>query len=499
VARSFLPATSFAAASASYQLLPFRFHRLDSETEILVNECGEFLIVPLGTAGRIARRHITSDQDIYGTLKAKHFIYDDYSSPLLDVLAAKYRTKFDFVRGSTKLHIFVVTLRCDHSCHYCQVSRQTPNKEKYDMSKEVATAAVAMMLQAPSEHLTLELQGGEPLLAFETIKYIVSIARSGANRIGKELDIVITSNLAYLSNDVLDYCKDNQIKLSTSLDGPEFIHNSNRPRPGGDSYKLAVDGINLARRVLGEDQVAALMTTTQLSLQYPKEIIDEYVRQSFHTIFLRPISPYGFAVKSNHRTGYEMDSFLNFYKSGLDYIFELNRSGYNMSEIYTKILLQKILTPDGTGYVDLQSPAGAGLNVLVYNYDGDVYATDESRMLAEMQDHTFRLGNVLTHSRAQIFSSPEFIRLLEAACNQSLPGCSDCAFQPFCGADPIYHHATQGDMFGQRSTSGFCKRNMTVIKHLISLLRTGSRDVQDILWAWATDRSLNELRVSAPQ
>jgi hypothetical protein len=44
------------------------------------------------------------------------------------------------------------------------------------------------------------------------------------------------------------------------------------------------------------------MTTTQLSLQHPKEIIDEYVRQSFHTIFLRPISPYGFAVKSNHRT-----------------------------------------------------------------------------------------------------------------------------------------------------------------------------------------------------
>jgi hypothetical protein len=140
------------------------------------------------------------------------------------------------------------------------------------------------------------------------------------------------------------------------------------------------------------------MTTTQLSLQHPNEIIDEYVRQSFHTIFLRPISPYGFAIKSSHRTGYQMDAFLDFYRTGLRHILEINKKGYNLVEIYTKILLQKILTPDGTGYVDLQSPSGAGLNVLVYNYDGDVYATDESRMLAEMGDHTFRLGNVLTQA-----------------------------------------------------------------------------------------------------
>src|SRR5205814_7318428 len=98
-----------------------------------------------------------------------------------------------------------------------------------------------------------------------------------------------------------------KIKLSTSLDGPAFIHNANRPRPGNNSYQMALEGIKRARKVLGTEQVAALMTTTQLSLQHPKEIIEEYVRQSFHSIFLRPISPFGFAVKTRRRTGYEMD------------------------------------------------------------------------------------------------------------------------------------------------------------------------------------------------
>jgi radical SAM protein with 4Fe4S-binding SPASM domain len=198
-------------------------------------------------------------------------------------------------------------------------------------------------------------------------------------------------------------------------------------------------------------------------------------------------------------TGYEMDAFLDFYRAGMDHIFELNRKGYNLVEIYTTILLQKILTSEGTGYVDLQSPSGAGLNVLVYNYDGDVYATDESRMLAEMNDHTFRLGNVLKDTRKDIFTGPAFVNMLQAACNQSLAGCSDCAFQPYCGSDPVYHHATQGDMFGRRATSDFCKRNTRVIEYIFSLLRGSDREVRDILWAWIAGLDLAQMRARLPQ
>lgn len=496
--REFEEKTAFSPSDKPYALLPFRFHRLDSNTEILVNECGEFLITPAGTVEAIVKRRLKPSDDLYADLKAKHFISDDYSSPLLDILASKYRTKFEFLYGSTKLHIFVVTLRCDHSCHYCQVSRQTPNKDQFDMPEDVARAAVNLMLQSPAPHLTLEFQGGEPLLAFDKIKYIVSMARPQALKLGKQLDIVITSNLAFLTDEILNYCKLERIKLSTSLDGPEFIHNANRPRPGGDSYRLAIEGIRRARKALGNDQVAALMTTTQLSLKHPVEIVDEYVRQSFHTIFLRPISPYGFAVKSAHRTGYEMDAFLEFYKTGLQHILEINRKGYSLTEIYTKILLDKILTPEGTGYVDLQSPSGAGLSVLVYNYDGDVYATDEARMLAEMHDWTFRLGNVREHTRSQIFAGQPFVNLLGNSCNQGLPGCSDCAFQPWCGSDPIYHHATQGDPVGHRTTSGFCKRNMKTIEHLISLIRDPDCWVQDVFWGWVTNRNLEEMRRRVP-
>jgi radical SAM protein with 4Fe4S-binding SPASM domain len=169
-----------------------------------------------------------------------------------------------------------------------------------------------------------------------------------------------------------------------------------------------------------------------------------------------------------------------------------------LAEVYAKILLTKMLTPYSTGFVDLQSPAGAGINVLVYNYDGDVYATDESRMLAEMGDHTFRLGNVWTDTHRDIFTGDPFLNLVSASCNQSLAGCSDCALQPYCGADPIFNHTTQGDIFGHRPTSNFCRRNMTIIKHLFDLISKQDSELMRIFFAWIQNSSLSEVSKAGP-
>jgi His-Xaa-Ser system radical SAM maturase HxsB len=492
MSRSFYPLENFAPEPKQVSLLPFRFTRLEGQ-ELLVNEAGEFIFVPNGTAHALVDATIDVRSELYKDLKAKHFIYDDTSSPLLDVLATKIRTKAEHLIGGTKLHIFVVTLRCEHSCHYCQVSRQTSNKGEFDMSLETADRSISLMLDTPSPHVTLELQGGEPLLAFDIIQYIVPKAKTQAAVRGKRLDIVVTTNLACATDEMLAFCRDEGIKVSTSLDGPAFLHNKNRPRPGNDSYERAIDGIERGRRILGYQNVAALMTTTAASLDHVTEIIDEYVRREFHTIFLRPISPYGFAIKTKHRTGYEMEQFLKFYKQGLDHILAINRSGYRLAEIYTQILLSKILTPQGTGYVDLQSPAGEAWNVLVYNYNGDVFASDESRMLAEMQDWTFRLGNVHRDTRHSLFTSEAALKMFEVSCNQSLAGCSDCAFQTYCGADPVYHHATQGDMYGHRPTSGFCTRNMEVIKHLFSFIERDDPETMAIFWTWLTGRPLRSV------
>ena len=66
--------------------------------------------------------------------------------------------------------------------------------------------------------------------------------------------------------------------------------------------------------MLGVDQVSALMTTTEKSLSQPREIIDEYLRLGFNGIFLRSLSPYGFAIKTNRFQSYDTERWLDFYR-----------------------------------------------------------------------------------------------------------------------------------------------------------------------------------------
>lgn len=429
------------------------------------------------------RHRLPYSSRTYALLKSKHFLLDEDSKVALDLLALKTRTKLHHLANFTALHIFVVTLRCEHSCPYCQVSRQSDDKLAYDMSESTAERALEMTFRSPSPAIKIEFQGGEPLLNFERIRKIVLRAKEINTREKRDLQFVVATNLALLNDEVLEFLKEHNVLVSTSLDGPQDLHNQNRPRPGRNSYQLTVQGVRRAQEILGHDRVAALMTTTAASLPRVREIIDEYVKVGLDGIFLRPLSPYGFAVKTKSIEAYSRNAWLDFFKDGLDYILELNLAGFNFVEQYSTTVLSKMLTPSNPGYVDLMSPSGIGIGVLVYNYDGDVYASDESRMLAEMGDKKFRLGNLYKDRYEDMLLSDVLLTALDESFAASAPMCSECAFEPFCGAEPVYHYATQGDFMGKKPLSDFCQRNMAIFRHLIKLMRM-QPETKNIFLRW---------------
>lgn len=472
---------------SSYSLLPFRFTSLDHDRYVLTNAAAEFLIAPRDKVIALVEHKLSSDDPLYVQLRARHFLIDDSSSVAPELLAIKLRTKYERLAEFTGLHIFVVSLRCEHSCPYCQVSRQSEDKRRYDMSHEIAAKALNLALRSPSEHIKIEFQGGEPLLNFDLIRFIVLEAKKRNTILEKKLAFVIATNLALVTEEILAFCREHSILISTSLDGPKDLHNANRPRIGGNSYEMTIQGTKLAREMLGKDQVSALMTTTKASLGRVKNIIDEYIAQEFNGIFFRPLSPYGFAIKTKSYGAYNSDQWMNFYKEGLEYIIDLNRQGINFREDYASIILKKMLTSEDPGYVDLMSPSGIGISAVVYNYDGDVYASDEGRMLAEMGDKKFKIGNVLEHSYEQIFTSSNLLDPLEESFAYSAPMCNDCAFEPYCGADPVFHYGLYHDFLGRKPESAFCSRNMETFRLLISKMES-DRFTRRLFTRWANNQ-----------
>ena len=471
------------AAEGDYQLLPARFIKLDEKRYFLSNEVGEFLVINREQLDNYVKKRVSKDSNFYHDLKSKSFLIDNDSNVALDLLALKYRTKAQRISQFTALHLFVVTLRCDYTCKYCQVSRQTDDKHAFDMSEKTANKALDLVFKSPSPAIKIEFQGGEPLLNFNLIQYVVTTAKIKNIQHKKDLQFVITTNLSLLTDDVLSFCVEHNIFLSTSLDGTENLHNANRPRPSKNGYQLTVDGIKKAQAVLGRDKIGALMTTTEKSLPNVKSIIDTYLENNLDSIFLRPLSPYGFAVKTRQAYKYDIERWFEFYKEGLDYVLEINKQGHPFVEFYTQLIVNKMLSPFSTGYVDLQSPSGAAISAIVYNYDGDVYASDEARMLAEMGDKNFRLGNVHNDSYEDIILSDTLLNTLESTLSESIPMCADCGFLPYCGTDPVYHYATQGDVVGNKALSGFCSKNMKIFRHVILLLEDDT-EARKILLSW---------------
>mgnify|MGYP003648150093 FL=1 len=435
----------------------------DGRRVLVSNDFGDYAILCAADHSDLLADRIFASHPKHVDLEARALLDSSPKEHWSDLEHAAYATRKAFALEGPSLHIFVVTLRCDHSCHYCQVSRAAVGATGFDMRQADADAAVDLVFQSPSNDLTIEFQGGEPALRFDLVRRIVERAEARNMDAGRRLTFAMVSTLHHLTEDDLIFCRDHSIRLSTSIDGPAEWHDAHRPNPTRDSWERTIAALGRARAILGDDGISALPTLTRRSMTDPRKLIDHYRDLGFPSIFLRPISPYGFALKTRKKVGYDTSDFLAFYVEALEYILALNAAGEQFEETYASILLRHMLTPFHSGYLDLRSPAGAGLGVLVYNYDGQVYPADEARMAAETGDDRFALGRVTD------------------------------TFVPYCGADPVYHAAAQGDPIGNRETSDHCIRHTFMFSLLFNKLADADASTMTTFLAWALSKSRDEI------
>jgi len=481
---------------SKYTLMPFRFKRINKDEVFINNEAGEYIFLPNEIFNKLILLKLSKNTDEYNNLKSKQIITDREIIFNIEMLATKYRTKKSFLNEFTTLHMVVPTLRCHGNCIYCQASSKALGDSQYDMDKTTAKKIVHTIFKTPARAIKIEFQGGEPLINFEIVKYIILYANKLNVLYKKRIEFVICSNLTLITESMIKFFKKYDVVISTSLDGPENIHNFNRPLKNENSYQIFYEKLNLVCKYMDIERVSALMTTTQKSIGNFERIVDEYIDRGFHSIFFRIINPYGLARQKLFEIGYSVEDFFSSYKKGLEHILDLNLKGTFFVEEYTSLLLTRILTPFGIGFVDLQSPAGAGIECAIYNYNGDVYLSDEGRMLGEMGDKKFLLGNVHENTYEEIFNN-NFLKTITANTYlETLPECCDCAFLPYCGADPVRNYLEQKDIIGNKMNSTSCQKNRLILDYLFKLIKEDNENIIDIFWSWITYRTLKEIKLS---
>ena len=478
---------------SDYSILPFNFKRF-SDKVLITSIVGDYYFLSENQFRNFVDHSIQIDSKLFDDLKSKFFILSSKNSTPIDILATRYRSSHQFLYDKTSLHMFVVTYRCNQKCLYCHASSSDDdNKADNDMDEVTAKNAVEYAFQSPSQNIKIEFQGGEPLLNFKIIKLIVEYSKEVNVKFNKNVEFVLCTNLTALKAKHLDYIKKENIGISTSLDGPKKLHNScRRLRDGSGSFDHLLPNLNWVINELGRNTISALLTVSKYNLPYLKDVINEYISLGIPYIFIRELNPFGYAIE-NYDLHYTIQSFLSQYIKAIEYIFDINKSGTYFPEIYLTILLSRILTPYSTGFMDLQSPSGAGLNGMIYDNNGDVYLSDEGRMhYRSTSNKTFCVGNVNSDSWRENFCSKKFGKIISKSWLDSTPGCAWCAYLPYCGADVVKNYIYTGH-YSNSIDSRSCKKHLALFNYIFNCLYNCDDLTEDVIWSWLTGRPLDRL------
>ena len=457
----------------------FHFKRFSDDSILITNDFGRYQFLSHDAFTDFVSERIAKGSPLYDTLRQDLFLLEPMDLYAPDTIF-RLRDMKQYTFSATSLHIFVVTNTCNLQCVYCQAQAYQRPSPGF-MTVETARKAVDIALQSPANTLTFEFQGGEPLLNFPVIREIVTYTE--LQRRQKQVDFTVVSNLSLLTDEMLDFFIKHHVTISTSLDGPQMLHDQNRPHSGGKSSH-ALMRAGAARIQARGCSVSGIETTTRQSLGLAKEIVQAYLELGSNGIFLRPLTPLGFATDAWAQIGYSPEEFLAFYREAFHEILQINQKGHFFPEQHAVILLRKIFLGLGGNYMDLRSPCGAGIGQLAYYYDGNIYSCDEARMVAESGDPAFLLGNVYTHTYRNLMRSSACQAVCTASVIESLPGCCDCVYQPYCGTCPVVNYASHGDIFPKGTEDYRCRIYSGLLDFLFSLLRENDPETMRILKSW---------------
>jgi uncharacterized protein len=472
-------------------LVPFRMREVDGHV-LLTNAWGDWVFVSNDELGALSRGELEPGSELHTRLEQRNFLRDK-----VDVQQQLERTmrRKRFLQSGPNLHIVIPTLRCNQTCVYCHASRADMSATETDMTPETAAKVVDFIFQSTSPRITIEFQGGEPLANFPIVQRVIELAIETNRQHDKTLEFTLVTNLSLMDDEKLAYLVGHKVQICTSLDGPAALHDKQRKLAGGSAHSHAVTWIrriNAEYEKLGLDpvlyHVEALLTTTREALAQPREIVDAYVELGCRAIFLRPVDPFGFASQTATTIEYERKAWLQYYQAAVEHILELNRGGTLVLERYAAIFLSKILGDEDPNYLDIRSPCGAGIGQLAYNYDGRIFTCDEGRMIHQMGDSFFELGQVGEARYRQVMLS-DTVRALTVASNlDAQPDCVNCTYNPYCGVCPVHNYATQGSIFGRMRESTLCAVYKGLQDYLFGLLRKSDPATMETLRRWTTVR-----------
>src|SRR4030042_6996344 len=207
-----------------YVVNKFCSQKISDEKFLLTTDHGSWVVLSNDEFNLLLKNKLEENSELYLVLEDKGLIINERNHANIE---KKYNERFGYLFNGINLHVIAPTLRCNQKCVYCHANSRDIKENGYDMNEDTAKSVVDFIFQSPSKFLNIEFQGGEPLLAFPIVQFIIEYAKKKNNSTvpnnegwfsgSRNISFTLATNLSMMDNDILNYLISNKVRISTSL------------------------------------------------------------------------------------------------------------------------------------------------------------------------------------------------------------------------------------------------------------------------------------------
>lgn len=356
---------------------------------------------------------------------------------------------------STKLENrpFAVIVRCADTCNYsCTYCYSKPEIVHGLMNAHIAEQILDKVTAhcGTRREIHFVWHGGEPLLS--GIEFFKTISTKRKELAAYQIENSVQTNGYLLNQKFVDFFISEGIAISTSVDGPEKVHNINRiDKKGTGTFSNTMKAIDLLKS--NGIKVSCVTVLHRHSIPKMREIY-EFFRDNLISFRVNPIVE----IKGGANRYNELAISPEEYGSSMCKLFDW------WYDDDPKIRIEPFHTIIGN-FLDNQvwgcDYHGQCLrSIISINPNGDIYPC--GRFASESE---FKLGNISECSSLEQVFSGELYKSLCQRDASTIAGCQDCQFGSICnGGCMVTGYMARGDIFDK---DYYCVGRKKIFHHVL--------------------------------